>query len=203
MREDALKILWISIPEKIPEEDEHWISEAQQKSRDLEQIIRNFVLRHPEILKHPTIIDSYPKHKMEILGVELGLVLPDESTEHPDVIFRKGGVYYVVEVKTKINSEPSLKRTARRQYEALKYTLETTGQPFDRIIPVVVFGDESSHRCIRSRYHASFKASLEELERKIIESYPCICKKNEASHVQQVNSIASTTVSPRNHFNFC
>jgi hypothetical protein len=138
--------------------------------------VRNFVLRHPEILEHPQINKHLPRQKLELLGVELGLVHKDESVkaEHPDALFRNGRTYFVVEVKSEIKSEPDLKIRAAKHFEALKHTLETTGKPFDNIIPVVVTGD-ALIGCIRSHYYNSLRVPIG-LSEKIEYHHPCLGK---------------------------
>lgn len=173
--ESNFKILWIRIPMKILKEDERWIYESQVEMSNPEQIVRSFVMRHPEIFVHPHIIESTQTHETKIIGVELMLQKPNEPLQTiPDLILRRNETYYVVEVKYKMASEPEVLKRVMDYYNALKYTLEKYGAPFDKIIPTVVFADENIDKII-NRYWKSYRVTLQEEETiKDISYYPTL-----------------------------
>jgi len=160
--ESDINILWIRIPMKLLRDDEHWVYESQKEIGNPEQIVRGFIMRHPEIITHPKIMDTTQTPEPTIIGVELAFEIPEgRRVTYPDLILRINRTYYVVEVKYEMKSEPRAKNTVMRHYKALKYVLEKYKVPFDKIIPTVVSADKDIDG-IRSRYHKSYGISIEE-----------------------------------------
>jgi hypothetical protein len=87
--ESDIKILWICIPIKLLKDDERWVYESQKEGNP-EQIVRSFIMRHPEIFVHPEIMDPMQTPEPTILGVEFQLEIPGkpDQTTYPDLILR-------------------------------------------------------------------------------------------------------------------
>jgi len=54
--ESDINALWIRIPMKLLRDDEHWVYKSQKEIGNPEQIVRGFIMRHPEIITHPKIM---------------------------------------------------------------------------------------------------------------------------------------------------
>jgi len=71
---------------KLLKDDESWVYESQKEIGNPEQIVRSFIMRHPEIIMHPEIMDPTQTPEPTIIGVEFVLENPEGRQTTPDLM---------------------------------------------------------------------------------------------------------------------